>query len=109
MTLIADPLLRRRTGALRRLTPLPDMAGRLTRGEEHLDAVLISHLHHDHCDLPSLRALAAPLVIAPPGCGPWLAAHGVGNVVELAPGSTTQLGATVTVTAVEADHSGKRE
>src|SRR3954470_16915528 len=109
LTLVADPLLRRRTGALRRLGPLPGLSARLVTGEDRVDAVLVSHLHHDHCDLPSLRALAAPTVIAPPRSGGWLTSHGVENVVELTPGRTLQLSADVTVTATEADHSGKRE
>jgi L-ascorbate metabolism protein UlaG (beta-lactamase superfamily) len=51
-----------------------------------VDAVLLSHDHFDHCDLPTLRRLArrdAPLVIAPLGHRALLAAAGLRRVVEL--------------------------
>lgn len=101
--LITDPVLRRRVGPLRRhgTTPAPDVV-------EGLDAALISHLHHDHADLPSLRKLghAVPLLV-PPGAGAFLERRGFTAVRELAPGESSQVGA-VTVTAVEASHPGAR-
>src|SRR4051794_4742194 len=109
LRVIADPLLRRRTGLLRRVAPLPDVAHGLRRGESRVDAVVLSHLHHDHCDLPSLRALDAPVVLVPPGSGRWLTAQGISHVVELGPGQTTTLSDEVSVKAVEALHSGRRE
>lgn len=56
--LITDPLLRGRAGPLRRRgpAPTPDQVA-------DLDAVLISHLHHDHAELTSIRMLPdLPLV-----------------------------------------------
>ena len=52
----------------------------------HIDAVLLSHDHYDHCDLPSLRRLARahdPLFIAPLRHGDILARAGARRVVEL--------------------------
>lgn len=109
LRLLTDPLLRRGAGPLRRVAPVPDQARRFLRRPDRVDAVLLSHLHHDHCDLRSLRALDAPIVLVPPGAGRWLTAQGVARVVELRPGQTTALSSRVSVTAVEAVHSGRRE
>jgi N-acyl-phosphatidylethanolamine-hydrolysing phospholipase D len=54
----------------------------------HIHAVLVSHNHYDHCDLPSLLALNAqaggpPLFLFPLGMKEWAAAEGIQNVVEL--------------------------
>jgi L-ascorbate metabolism protein UlaG (beta-lactamase superfamily) len=51
-----------------------------------IDAVLVSHDHYDHCDLPTLARLArahAPVGIAPLGNGPLLRRAGFRRVVEL--------------------------
>jgi L-ascorbate metabolism protein UlaG (beta-lactamase superfamily) len=103
--LLTDPVLRRRVGPLRRHGAAPDP--RLT---EDIDAVLISHLHHDHADVPSLRRLSRTVpVFAAPGAGEFLARLGLGDVRELAPGDCGVVGG-VRVTATEADHppSGRR-
>jgi L-ascorbate metabolism protein UlaG (beta-lactamase superfamily) len=65
--LLTDPLLRSRAGPLRRRGPVPtpDQVA-------DLDAVLISHLHHDHAELTSLRLLPdLPLLTGPP-CAAFL-------------------------------------
>ncbi len=99
---LTDPLLRRRIGPLVRLVPLPDVP------VTGIDAVLISHLHFDHCDLPSLAALGRDThVIVPIGAGPFLRGHGFRHVTELAWGGSTLVGA-VEVTATEAVHDGRR-
>ncbi len=103
---LTDPLLRERVGALRRAVPLPAEA--LDVGTT-VDAVLISHLHHDHCDLPSLRRITAGVVAVPPGAGSWLSQHGVRGVHELRPGQVLLLGRGVTLAAVHAEHHGRRE
>ena len=50
--LLTDPVTRGRVGPLRRVEPVP-ARDRL----RDIDAVLISHLHWDHLDVPSLRDL----------------------------------------------------
>ena len=105
LRLVADPLLRERTGPLLRAVPLPREAAGLA---DHVDVVLLSHLHRDHCDLPSLRMLRARQVVAPPGSAAWLGSRGVTGVSELAPGEVLRLSADVTVTAAPADHSDRR-
>ncbi|HEY5815880.1 MAG TPA: MBL fold metallo-hydrolase, partial [Solirubrobacterales bacterium] len=99
--LITDPVLRARVGPLRRHGPPP--APGATKG---LDAVLISHLHHDHADLPSLRRIDREVpVLAAPGSAGLLERQGFAAVSELAPGESSRVGEVV-VTAVEARHPG---
>lgn len=63
--LLTDPLLRRRIGVLLRRNPLPPPEVR-----RDLDAVLISHAHLDHLDVPSLRLIdRATPIVAPRGVG----------------------------------------
>ncbi|MGA7703352.1 MAG: MBL fold metallo-hydrolase [Solirubrobacteraceae bacterium] len=101
--LLTDPLLRGRVAHLRRRAPMP--------GEElfaDLDAVLISHLHHDHLDLASLRRLGrdTPLIV-PRGAGSWLEERGFRLVTELSVGEVAQVDA-LQVRAVRADHDARR-
>jgi N-acyl-phosphatidylethanolamine-hydrolysing phospholipase D len=54
----------------------------------HIDVVLISHNHYDHCDEASLRTLnnqtgGPPLFVVPLGMKLWMADIGLTNVVEL--------------------------
>ncbi|HEX2807985.1 MAG TPA: MBL fold metallo-hydrolase [Kineosporiaceae bacterium] len=104
---VADPLLRGRIGALRRIAAMPDAATQLLL--TGADCVVVSHLHHDHCDLPSLRALAAPVLVVPPGGARWLASVGLPDAVELAPGETLDLASGVRIVATPAEHLGRRE
>jgi len=73
-----------------------------------IDIVLISHLHHDHCDVRSLALLRSAVVIAPVGSGTYLRRHArLPRVVELAENTTIERAGLV-ITAVHADHDGKR-
>jgi L-ascorbate metabolism protein UlaG (beta-lactamase superfamily) len=97
--LLTDPVLRRRVGPLRRHGPAPD-----PQLMESVDAVLISHLHHDHADVPSLRRLSRAVpVFASPGARGFIESLGFGDVRELAPGESAGVG-DVRVTATEANH-----
>ncbi len=100
---LTDPVLVNRVAHLRRHTPLVEES---VFAEP--DAVLISHLHHDHLDLASLRGLGrtTPLIV-PAGAGGWLGRRGFDLVIELSVGQSTSVGA-LTVTAVEARHDGRR-
>lgn len=106
---LADPLLRPRVGALRRIAALPDLDGLGLSPVDELDAVVISHLHHDHCDLPTLRRLRCRHLLVPPGAGDYLRQHGVAGAVEVPPGSSVSVTDTVSITVVPADHHGRRE
>jgi len=101
--LLTDPILRSGFAHVRRQAPAIDVAA-LGRP----DAVLVSHLHHDHLDLPSLRRLGrvAPLVV-PRGAGAFLRSHGFAHITELAPGDEARAGAAL-ITATRADHDNHR-
>ena len=100
---ITDPVLRGRVGHLRRATP--PVAPQAYRD---LDAVLISHVHHDHLDGASLRRLGRGTpVIAPRGARGLLRALGMTRILELSAGEQVALGP-VRVAAVPADHHAAR-
>ena len=75
---LTDPLLRRHAGLLRRRGGAPSPA--LWSGA---DAVLVSHLHHDHAEIGSLRLLAGVPVVSAPANTHWLLHHGVPTAVGL--------------------------
>ncbi len=125
MRLLTDPVLRSRVMHLRRHAEAPG-----ADFETEIDAVLISHIHYDHLDLPSLRRLdrETPLIV-PAGAGGLLRRAGFDSVTELRAGEATTvrarrggLGSTaglspstggeeddrVEVHAVPARHSGRR-
>ena len=97
--LLTDPLLRNRIVHLYRRLTMP--ADKLS-----VDAVLISHLHFDHLDLPSLRQLGHSTRLIVP-CGAARLLPKFMNVEELSPGDTTSVGS-VTIQATYADHDRKR-
>ncbi len=98
--LLTDPLLRDRVAHLRRYAPAP--------AHPRASAVLLSHAHQDHLDLPSLRSLGreTPMFV-PPGAGAWLRNRGFSEVTELGEGEEATVGA-LTVAAVPAEHDGRR-
>jgi len=76
-----------------------------------IDAVLVSHDHYDHLDLPTLRRLArerAHLGIAPLGTAELLKKAGFEKVVALDWWQSTVLPSGDTVTLVPAVHHGLR-
>jgi L-ascorbate metabolism protein UlaG (beta-lactamase superfamily) len=103
MRLLTDPVLRSRVAHLVRIAQPVDRASLAP-----LDAVLISHFHRDHFDLPSLRSLSRDAhLVVPAGAGALAAAHDFRMVTELTPGDELRIGS-VTVTAVPAFHEGRR-
>jgi L-ascorbate metabolism protein UlaG (beta-lactamase superfamily) len=99
--LLTDPLTRGRLGHLTRRAPPVD---RESLGA--IDAVLISHVHRDHLDLPSLRRLGGrrPLIV-PKGTARFL--RGFDDVRELTPGEEVAVGG-LRVTATSAMHEARR-
>jgi L-ascorbate metabolism protein UlaG (beta-lactamase superfamily) len=99
--LLTDPVLRSRIFHLRRAGPPPARP-------RSVDAVLLSHLHYDHLDLPSLRTLEPrPRLLCPTGAGPLLAKAGFPELDELLPGASVALQG-VHVQATPAEHGGSR-
>ncbi len=88
LNVLTDPIFSERASPVsfagpRRAQP----PGLLLEQLPHVDLVVISHNHYDHCDLPTLRALAArpepPLFLVPLGLKRWLADEGITGVEEL--------------------------
>jgi L-ascorbate metabolism protein UlaG (beta-lactamase superfamily) len=97
-----DPVLADRVVHLRRHGPRP------TPRAYDAGLVLLSHLHHDHLHLPTLRRLPpdAPLVVPRGGEG-LLAGLGSGRVHPAVPGDVLEL-AGLRVTVLAATHDGRR-
>jgi L-ascorbate metabolism protein UlaG (beta-lactamase superfamily) len=100
--LLTDPVLRARVGHLRRHAEPPADPGAV-------DAVLLSHVHQDHLDLPSLRRLAGPstTAVVPSGAAALLRSAPFGSVREMTAGDELRVG-DVTVRAVPAWHEARR-
>lgn len=76
-----------------------------------LDAILISHNHYDHLDLPTLRRILrgqAPRLVVPLGVGATLQAAGLAGSEELDWWQTLDLGGGVRIHAVPAQHFSSR-
>ena len=101
--LLTDPLLRRRVTHLRRESE-PEIDGL-----EDLDAVLISHAHHDHLHLRSLSRLNRSIqIVVPKGLGRLVERRGFQSVVEVEEENALTVGA-ISIRATRAVHAGKRQ
>ena len=104
LRILTDPVLREGLGPVRRQVTavLPELFA-------DLDAVFISHGHHDHFDPPSLRQIPGkPTLIVPRGFGRIGARLGLGPVEEVVPGDRLTIDR-VHISVVGAYHSGRRE
>jgi L-ascorbate metabolism protein UlaG (beta-lactamase superfamily) len=103
LRILTDPTLRPIIGPLARSGPLPTVDD-----YRDIDLILISHLHHDHLDLPSLRLVSGqPTIVAPRGSADLLRRNHHRRVVELVAGESTRIG-DLTIEAIRADHPGQR-
>lgn len=86
--LLTDPVLRSRVAHLRRVGPFDNVEA--LRG---VDAVLVSHLHHDHLDLPSLGYFGRWVpVVVPRSAGGLLRRRRFEQVVEVEAGEELRIG-----------------
>lgn len=100
--LLTDPLLRDRVFHLQRRSAPVDASL-----HQDIDAVLISHLHWDHFDIPSLRLLGRETqLIVPAGAAGQLHRRGFKQIEELRPGDTAAVGA-LAIEATHAEHDGR--
>jgi L-ascorbate metabolism protein UlaG (beta-lactamase superfamily) len=100
--LVTDPLLRNRVVHLRRVVPVD------VRALRGVDAVLVSHAHYDHLDLPSLEKLGKKLpIVVPRGLGGLLRKRRFEAILEVEVGETLSIGS-LSVQAVPAEHERSR-
>jgi L-ascorbate metabolism protein UlaG (beta-lactamase superfamily) len=99
MRILTDPVLRRQVFHLHR-------RGKAARrfNDQRIDAVLISHLHLDHFDVPSLKWIGkGSHIIVPHGAGELMHRKGFTNIEEMRPGEATRMGV-LTIRATHAEH-----
>jgi L-ascorbate metabolism protein UlaG (beta-lactamase superfamily) len=101
--LLTDPVLGRRIGPLVRIAPPADDAA-----IADIDGILLSHLHHDHAHVPSLKRVPGrPLIIGPHGMTAWLGRCGMDRARDLLPGQETTV-CGLPITATHAVHGDRR-
>jgi L-ascorbate metabolism protein UlaG (beta-lactamase superfamily) len=112
-TILTDPALCSRIG--------PNIFGHVNLGvhrigppalsfEElpRIDLVLLSHAHHDHWDMATLKDFrSGTSAIIPPGDSDLVPGNSFGQVTELGWGQTAQVG-DVTIEAIAVNHWGSR-
>ena len=106
LSLLVDPVFSNFCGplplpGLRRQVPTPCALADLPP----IAAVLLTHSHYDHLDLPTLRRLGldVPLIVAA-GHAAWLRRLGFAHVTELPWWASTDLAPGIRVTATPAQH-----
>ncbi|MFH5927051.1 MBL fold metallo-hydrolase [Roseomonas xinghualingensis] len=107
-TLLTDPIWSERCSPLPFLGPRRARApGLALEALPPLDAVLVSHNHYDHMDIPTLRRLKAPRIVTGLGNARILARNGLPGAEELDWWGETAIG-NATITYLPARHFSAR-
>jgi L-ascorbate metabolism protein UlaG (beta-lactamase superfamily) len=100
--LLTDPLLRRRVVHLHRRSPID------VESLRNADAVLISHAHRDHLDVPSLRRIdRTATAVVPRGLASVVEPLHFAKLVEVDEGESVSFGS-LEVRATHAEHDERR-
>jgi L-ascorbate metabolism protein UlaG (beta-lactamase superfamily) len=100
--LLTDPLLRRRVVHLHRRSPID------LEPLRRIDAVLISHAHRDHLDVPSLRKIdRSATAVVPRGLARAVERVHFARLLEIDEGESIPIGS-VEVRATHAEHDERR-
>jgi L-ascorbate metabolism protein UlaG (beta-lactamase superfamily) len=87
LSVLTDPMFADRASPFSWLGPKRVRAPAIALDDlPKIDAIVLSHNHYDHMDLPSLRRLRDrwnPPIVTGLGNGPYLAAKGMCNIIEL--------------------------
>jgi L-ascorbate metabolism protein UlaG (beta-lactamase superfamily) len=103
VNLITDPVFRKRIFHITRTRPIF-----MPNSTQDLQVILISHMHYDHLDIPSLKKLGEqPLILVPKGAGELLAKNGILNFHEIKIGDQVEIGSLI-IRATYADHTSSR-
>jgi L-ascorbate metabolism protein UlaG (beta-lactamase superfamily) len=96
--ILTDPLLRKRFVHVSRRVPPVDPAL-----VADIDVVLVSHVHHDHLDRPSLRMVAKDATVLVPRGARRFVPRFAGRAEEIAEGEQRSVRG-ITIQATHADH-----
>jgi len=103
MSVLTDPILRGRIAALMRRRSLSRDVS-----TDPVDAVVISHMHQDHLDVPSRQRLGRDVrLLVPRHAGAFLARRGFRDAREMRASDAVAVGA-VRIVATPARHGGVR-